>query len=60
MRQLAHQLGGFDIRGVLFLVNLFLIAEQGGEMLDVLDEFAEFEFDDRVFFEIVQAKGLEI
>ena len=29
-------------------------------MLDVLDEFVEFEFDDRVFFEIVQAKGLEI
>ena len=31
--ELAHQLGGLNIRGVLFFVNLFLIAEQRGNVV---------------------------
>jgi hypothetical protein len=58
--ELAHQLGGFDIDGVLVLENAGGAAKNEAKGMDVFVQVGELELNFLASVEVVELKGLEI
>ena len=58
--QQPHQLGGFDVGGVLIAEGAALHAEDEAEFLDVGVQVGEWEVCGLPFVEVVKFEGLEV
>jgi len=57
---LTHQLGRPDIRGILLLIDLLLIAKQITEMLNIMNKLGKLKLRQRIILKIIQSEMLKV